>query len=293
MEENKFNESLNYSVVLSHQKIIFVGDSGVGKTTIIKRIIEEKFNDLNDSSIGVDYYSKDIKFKGDELKLQIWDTAGQEKYRGLITSYARNAVLAFIIYDISSVETFKSLSKWIDYLNSIEKMKIIICGNKIDLKDRKINQKDGEEFAKNDGLPFFDVSAINNENIEYMFYRSIVELPYFESKYGNKDKDELAKELLKENKNMNMIKSNDYETLNMNKQSYKSNNNEDNKKNNIIKDNKLDIIKNEKNENDNNIQSQKNNSSNTQYNSSTSESKIQLHKNVHGSQNLNRIHCPC
>ena len=293
MEENKFNESLNYSVVLSHQKIIFVGDSGVGKTTIIKRIIEEKFNDLNDSSIGVDYYSKDIKFKGDELKLQIWDTAGQEKYRGLITSYARNAVLAFIIYDISSVETFKSLSKWIDYLNSIEKMKIIICGNKIDLNDRKVNKKDVEEFAKNDGLPFFEVSAINNENIEYMFYRSIVELPYFESKYGNIDKDELAKELLNENKNRNMIKSNDYETLNMNKQSYKSNNNEDNKKNNIIKDNKLDIIKNEKNENDNNIQSQKNNSSNTQYNSSTSESKIQLHKNVHGSQNLNRIHCSC
>ena len=293
MEENKFNESLNYSVVLSHQKIIFVGDSGVGKTTIIKRIIEEKFNDLNDSSIGVDYYSKDIKFKGDELKLQIWDTAGQEKYRGLITSYARNAVLAFIIYDISSVETFKSLSKWIDYLNSIEKMKIIICGNKIDLNDIKVDEKDGEEFAKNDGLPFFEVSAINNENIEYMFYRSIVELPYFESKYGNKDKDKLAKELLKENKNMNMIKSNDYETLNMNKQSYKSNNNEDIKKNNSIKDNKLDIIKNEKNENDNNIQSQKNNSSNTQYNSSTSESKIQLHKNVHGSQNLNKKKCPC
>ena len=283
MEENKFNESLNYSVVLSHQKIIFVGDSGVGKTTIIKRIIEEKFNDLNDSSIGVDYYSKDIKFKGDELKLQIWDTAGQEKYRGLITSYARNAVLAFIIYDISSEETFNSLPKWIEYLNSIEKMKIIICGNKIDLNDRKVNKKDGEEFANKIGFPFFETSAKNNENIEYMFYRSIVELPYFEGKYENKNKDELVGELLNENKNMN-----NYEILNINKKNDKLDNNEENKNNDRNKSYKI-----EEKEVDNKIQRIKNNSSNIQDDPFISESKIHMKKKTHVLKYSNKKKCPC
>ena len=192
-------------------------------------------------------------------------------------------MLAFIIYDISSEETFNSLPKWIEYLNSIEKMKIIICGNKIDLNDRKVNKKDGEEFANKMGFPFFETSAKNNENIENMFYRSIVELPYFEGKYENENKDELVGELLNENKNMN-----NYEILNMNKKNDKLDNNEKKKNNDSNKSYKI-----EEKEVDNKIQRIKNNSSNIQDDPFISESNIHMKKKTHVLKYSNKKKCPC
>ena len=235
------SESINYSIISLRQKIIFVGDSGVGKTTIINRINNEEFKDLNESSVGIDYYSKNIKFRGEELTLQIWDTAGQEKYRGLIPTYARNAVLAFIIYDISSKQSFENLTGWIDYLNSIEKMPMIICGNKIDLVDRQVSKEEGEEFAKKNNLIFFEVSAKTNENMNYMLYRSIAELPYFEGKNENKDK--LTVELLKENGI-----TNDNDILNMYKQNSNCDNDNNKKKNKINNNNKVNTESNMKKE---------------------------------------------
>ena len=236
------SESINYSIISLRQKIIFVGDSGVGKTTIINRINNEEFKDLNESSVGIDYYSKNIKFRGEELTLQIWDTAGQEKYRGLIPTYARNAVLAFIIYDISSKQSFENLTGWIDYLNSIEKMPMIICGNKIDLVDnRQVKKEEGEEFAKKNKLVFFEVSAKTNENMNYMLYRSIAELPYFEDK--NKNKDELTEELLKENGI-----TNDNNILNLYKQNSNCDNDNNKKKNKINNNNKVNTESNMKKE---------------------------------------------
>ena len=236
------SESINYSIISLRQKIIFVGDSGVGKTTLINRINNEEFKDLNESSVGIDYYSKNIKFRGEELTLQIWDTAGQEKYRGLIPTYARNAVLAFIIYDISSKQSFENLTGWIDYLNSIEKMPMIICGNKIDLVvDRQVTKEEGEKFAKKNNLVFFEVSAKTNENMNYMLYRSIAELPYFEGKNENKDK--LTVELLKENGI-----TNDNDILNMYKQNSNCDNDNNKKKNKINNNNKVNTESNMKKE---------------------------------------------
>ena len=234
------SESINYSIISLRQKIIFVGDSGVGKTTMINRINNEEFKDLNESSVGIDYYSKNIKFGGEELTLQIWDTAGQEKYRGLIPTYARNAVLAFIIYDISSKQSFENLTGWIDYLNSIEKMPMIICGNKIDLV-RQVTKEEGEKFAKKNNLVFFEVSAKTNENMNYMLYRSIAELPYFEGKNENKDK--LTVELLKENGI-----TNDNDILNMYKQNSNCDNDNNKKKNKINNNNKVNTESNMKKE---------------------------------------------
>ena len=236
------SESINYSIISLRQKIIFVGDSGVGKTTLINRINNEEFKDLNESSVGIDYYSKNIKFGGEELTLQIWDTAGQEKYRGLIPTYARNAVLAFIIYDISSKKSFENLTEWINYLNSIEKMPMIICGNKIDLvDDRQVSKEEGEEFAKKNNLVFFEVSAKTNKNMNYMLYRSIAELPYFEGKNENKDK--LTVELLKENGI-----TNDNDILNMYKQNSNCDNDNNKKKNKINNNNKVNTESNMKKE---------------------------------------------
>ena len=204
MENASVNKSIEYSIDLTRQKIIFVGDSGVGKTSIITRINENTFEDLKKSSIGIDYYSKKIKYKEDYIKLQIWDTAGQEKYRGLIPSYVRNSSLVFLIYDITSKKSFENLQNWIEFIQSIEKTKIVICGNKIDLDERQVSKEEGENFAKKKGLIFFEVSAKTNVNIENMLYHAITELPYFEENVNNEhiniiDKNKLFQELAEEN----------------------------------------------------------------------------------------------
>ena len=284
------SESINYSIISLRQKIIFVGDSGVGKTTLINRINNEEFKDLNESSVGIDYYSKNIKFGGEESTLQIWDTAGQEKYRGLIPTYARNAVLAFIIYDISSKKSFENLTEWINYLNSIEKMPMIICGNKIDLVDRRqVTKEEGEEFAKKNKLVFFEVSAKTNENMNYMLYRSIAELPYFEDK--NKNKDKLTEELLKENGI-----TNDNNILNLYKQNSNCDN-DNNKKKNKINYNNNNIESNMKIEmkkGENKIEKDKSHfNTNKSLYSSNSSKRFAIHADKRNSNNPDNRRCHC
>ena len=283
------SESINYSIISLRQKIIFVGDSGVGKTTLINRINNEEFKDLNESSVGIDYYSKNIKFGGEELTLQIWDTAGQEKYRGLIPTYARNAVLAFIIYDISSKKSFENLTEWINYLNSIEKMPMIICGNKIDLVDRRqVTKEEGEEFAKKNKLVFFEVSAKTNENMNYMLYRSIAELPYFEDK--NKNKDKLTEELLKENGI-----TNDNNILNLYKQNSNCDNDNNKKKNKINYNNNIESnMKIEMKKGENKIEKDKSHfNTNKSLYSSNSSKRFAIHADKRNSNNPDNRRCHC
>lgn len=83
------------------QKAIFVGDISVGKTSIISRFNENKFRDLYEPSIGVDFSAKNLKYKGKTIKIQIWDSAGQEKYKSLIPSYIKGSAMIFVVYDIS------------------------------------------------------------------------------------------------------------------------------------------------------------------------------------------------
>ena len=282
------SESINYSIISLRQKIIFVGDSGVGKTTLINRINNEEFKDLNESSVGIDYYSKNIKFGGEELTLQIWDTAGQEKYRGLIPTYARNAVLAFIIYDISSKKSFENLTEWINYLNSIEKMPMIICGNKIDLVDKQVTKEEGEEFAKKNKLVFFEVSAKTNENMNYMLYRSIAELPYFEDK--NKNKDKLTEELLKENGI-----TNDNDILNMYKQNSNCDNDNNKKKNKINYNNNIESnMKIEMKKGENKIEKDESHfNTNKSLYSSNSSKRFAIHADKRNSNNPDNRRCHC
>ena len=283
------SESINYSIISLRQKIIFVGDSGVGKTTLINRINNEEFKDLNESSVGIDYYSKNIKFGGEELTLQIWDTAGQEKYRGLIPTYARNAVLAFIIYDISSKKSFENLTEWINYLNSIEKMPMIICGNKIDLVvDRQVTKEEGEKFAKKNNLVFFEVSAKTNGNMNYMLYRSIAELPYFEDK--NKNKDKLTEELLKENGI-----TNDNNILNLYKQNSNCDNDNNKKKNKINYNNNIESnMKIEMKKGENKIEKDENHfNTNKSLYSSNSSKRFAIHADKRNSNNPDNRRCHC
>ena len=196
MEESK-EDSVDNSISVTKHKIIFVGDAGVGKTSIINRIVDNPFNEAYEMSIGVDFMSKNLRYKGQNIKLQLWDSAGQEKYKGLIPSYVRNSSIVFVVYDISSKTSFNNISSWITFIKSIENTTLILCGNKIDLTTREVEKSEGEQFAQKEGISFFEVSAKTDENIKFMFYSVIADLPTFSE--GATNKENLIKELQQEN----------------------------------------------------------------------------------------------
>mgnify|MGYP002622030440 CR=1 FL=1 len=139
-----------------------------------------------------------IEFRNNSIKLQIWDSAGQERYKALIPSYVRGAAIIFIIYDLSDNNSFQNLEKWINFIKQIntDESLIILCGNKNDL-ERKIAYKEGYELAHNNGMMFFETSAKTGNNINLMMFTAIAELPFFSQFDINKNN--LIEELQKIN----------------------------------------------------------------------------------------------
>ena len=195
-EQDSKYDSEGDSVSVTRHKIIFIGDAGVGKTTIISRIMDNPFNEVYEPSIGVDFMSKIIKYRGQNIKLQIWDTAGQEKYKGLIPSYVRNSSIVFLIYDISVKSSFDNIPNWITFIRSIENTTLVLCGNKIDLEKREVTKEEGEALAQKEGIAFYEMSAKSGEGIKNMFYNAVSDLTVFAE---NNNKESLIKELMEEN----------------------------------------------------------------------------------------------
>ena len=201
VDQESHEDSVENSISATRHKIIFVGDANTGKTSIINRIIDNPFSDIYEVSIGIDFMSKNIKFRGQSIKIQIWDSAGQEKYKGLIPSFVRNSSIVFIVYDVSNRSSFDNVSNWIDFVKNIEKTTMVLCGNKIDL-DREVNTNEGEEIAREEGILFFECSAKTDENIKNMFFSSIALLPSF-GVYEDSERENLVRELLEENGALN------------------------------------------------------------------------------------------
>ena len=238
MTEISQSNSINISVSVNaiRYKIIFVGDAGVGKTTIINRINDNEFQSAYDATIGVDFWPKKINFRGNEITLQIWDTAGQERYRGLIPSYVRNSSIVFIVFDITNRKTFESIPKWIELIKSIEKNILVLIGNKDDLEEkREVEEKEGEELAKKNEIAYYELSAKrdNNNDIKKIFFNTVIELPTFSGYIDNKEKEGLIDELIQENKE----NKKDYLNINVKKENMltihndKDNNNNNNRAN--------------------------------------------------------------
>ena len=108
-DEDDLEDREKNQIEVTRYKIIFVGEASSGKTSIINRIIDNQFKESYEMSIGIDFMSKTIRFKGNNIKIQIWDSAGQEKYRGLIPSYVRNSSIVYIVYNISDLSSFNNL----------------------------------------------------------------------------------------------------------------------------------------------------------------------------------------
>ena len=150
-------------------KIIVVGDRGVGKTALLYRYSDNKFTTDQISTIGVDFKSKDITIEGQQIKLQIWDTAGQEKFRSLTQNYYKGAHGAFVVFAVNEVDSFDQIKYWVDALKEKEPLiNIILLGNKIDLP-RNINREDAENKAKENNIRYFEVSAKSGANINEAF----------------------------------------------------------------------------------------------------------------------------
>lgn len=194
--ENYSDVSFDNGHEIVRYKIVMIGDISVGKTSFMTRIVENKFKENYEPSVGIDFSSKIIKYKGKQIKLQIWDSAGQEKYKGLIPSYIRGSSLVFIVYDVTRRETFGNIVNWISFAKNIESCLLVIIGNKIDL-EKTVSTLEGEELAKREGALFFEVSSKTNQNLFEALFESISYFPFFSQLKLNQKK--LVSELKLEN----------------------------------------------------------------------------------------------
>ncbi len=156
-------------------KVVLLGDSGVGKTCIISRYISGAFDQNSPTTNGASYASKILEFPklNKKISVDIWDTAGQEKYKSLTKFFYKDAAVAILVYDITQKDTFESMKKfWYQQLQEFGSKKIIlgIAGNKCDMYEREeVNENDAKEFAESKGAFFEITSAKNNTGINELF----------------------------------------------------------------------------------------------------------------------------
>ena len=153
-------------------KYIIVGDSSVGKSCFMLRYTDSRFKANHEITIGLEFGSKTIKLQKQEIKLQIWDTAGQENFRSIARSYYRGAVGIILMYDITNKDSFFNAFRWLNEIREVASPNIVIAlvGNKTDLKEkRRVQTSEGEDFASNNSLLFFETSALTGENVEKIF----------------------------------------------------------------------------------------------------------------------------
>ena len=157
-------------------KIIFVGDQYVGKSSILKRFYQDKFEPDYQQTIGLDFQSKNTIINGIDVTFLLYDTAGLEKFRSLIPMYSIDSNIIIIVYDISNKDSFIHTENWIKEFNHLNRKEIIIVllGNKTDLEvERKVTTQEAEDFAEKNGLLFYEVSAKTGENIQELFSEKI------------------------------------------------------------------------------------------------------------------------
>mmetsp|Transcript_56402 Transcript_56402/g.78156 ORF Transcript_56402/g.78156 Transcript_56402/m.78156 type:complete len:203 (+) Transcript_56402:93-701(+) len=165
-------QSLPYKYLF---KYIIVGDTAVGKSCLLLQFTDKRFQPVHDLTIGVEFGSRTITIDENQIKLQIWDTAGQEKFRSITRSYYRGAAGALLVYDITRRETFDHLQSWLEDCRRYSNQNIVIMliGNKSDLENkRSVSKEEGQEFATKNGLTFLETSAKTAANVEAAFIES-------------------------------------------------------------------------------------------------------------------------
>ena len=182
-------------------KLAFLGDSIVGKTSIIEAFMDEEFNDNFISTIGWDTKKSKIKLDdGNEMELSIWDTAGQERYQSIALKVIKQVQGIIVVFDITKEESFKNVAKWLEIINdNFTNVSIILFGNKCDLEDkREVSKEDAIKFATSYNLTYLETSAKTNTNIKegilkianevYIKYKNVEQPIKLNNKKGKKKK---------------------------------------------------------------------------------------------------------
>ncbi|RNF02731.1 Rab family, other [Trypanosoma rangeli] len=156
-------------------KYIIIGDSGVGKSCLLLQFTDKRFEPLHDLTIGVEFGARVVMIEQKNVKLQIWDTAGQESFRSITRSYYRGACGALLVYDVTRRETFTHLQTWLEdaRANANNAIVIMLIGNKCDLEaKRQVSREEGESFARRNNLVFMETSAKTAQNVDDAFMRT-------------------------------------------------------------------------------------------------------------------------
>ncbi|CAG9536782.1 unnamed protein product [Cercopithifilaria johnstoni] len=177
MEEGNM-EMAGYTPMYRYQfRVIMIGDSTVGKSSLLRYFTEGKCAEICDPTVGVDFYARMVEIKpGYRIKLQLWDTAGQEKFRSITRSYYRNSVGVIIVYDITNRSTFDHVAQWLKEAEQNvggpqpNNCVFQLIGHKADLNnERQVMYEEGEYFAKYNKIKFLETSAVTGENVQESF----------------------------------------------------------------------------------------------------------------------------
>ena len=170
-------------------KVLLLGNSDVGKSSLLLRYVDSVWNDAFVPTIGVDFKVKTLTINEKKVKMQIWDTAGQERFRTVVATYFRGAHGILLLYDVTNKDSFKNLESWLIEIekNAKEKVLKILIGNKCDLTDdREISTEEGKAFALRNGMEFMETSAKMNTNVTEAFETLGKLMIEFNSKNNNK-----------------------------------------------------------------------------------------------------------
>ncbi|XP_059622141.1 ras-related protein Rab-35 [Phlebotomus argentipes] len=153
-------------------KLLIIGDSGVGKSSLLIRFSDNTFTGSYITTIGVDFKIRTVVINGQRVKLQIWDTAGQERFRTITSTYYRGTHGVIIVYDVTNGESFANVKRWLQEIEqNCDVVNKVLVGNKNDFPERKVVvTEDAQRFARQMDIQLFETSAKDNVNVEEMFF---------------------------------------------------------------------------------------------------------------------------
>lgn len=172
-------------------KFVLLGDAGVGKSSLVMRIVNGVFSNHSEPTIGASFYQKIIVEESIRYKCQVWDTAGQEKYHSLAPMYYRGAGAVIVTFDITDRPTFETASHWIDELKKMgpKNAVVALAGNKADLENlREVARPEAESYAESIGAMYIETSAKDGTDVDLLFKRLLTKLPPLEKEEQQSNK---------------------------------------------------------------------------------------------------------
>ena len=153
-------------------KLLIIGDSGVGKSSLLMQFSDNLFSDTTAATTGVDIKSCTVDVEGAKIKLQIWDTVGQERFRTITSMHYRGTHGVIFVYDVTNADTFKSIKKWLHEIDqNCDRVSRVLVGNKDDNHEKKVVPlEEAQQFADQIGIPLYETSAKEGKNVEEVFH---------------------------------------------------------------------------------------------------------------------------